>query len=325
MTSTEDAMAPSPTREHLNALSEGAVAPSSPTRQHLSALSEGARRWLGDNLAYFDPFSDACPFPEHRKAKAMLELAVVCRVWAGLAPATDVLDRASDVVRSVWRRPEFLDLIETHGGPYADAQRLMYAALAPDGTCDDARAETLARLRKEGFLSPGDRSPYPQLETRYYADLAGVPHDLPAYRQLAAAGPLAAPPTPPVSLGDAYTITHTAFYLSDYGMRPIDLSPAVRDRATAATTRLLGSSARQDLWDLTGELLITHAALGGDPLAAPEGRAALACLTGVQQPDGAIPGRAAATRAAPCLTPPQFFRKAYHTTLVAVLVSLIVR
>jgi len=145
-----------------------------------------------------------------------------------------------------------------------------------------------------------------------------------SYQDLAEESLLARPPASPVSRGVAYTITHTAFHLSDFGCSDMGLPGDVREQAARVTCSMIGSCARQDLWDLTGELVSALGCLGGDPLATPVGQAGIRCLALAQLDNGAIPGRSAANRAQPSLSSAEFFRKAYHTTLVAALMGLIV-
>lgn len=293
-------------------------------RDSLGELSAGAKHWLGCNLHFFDPFSPVSPLPEERKAKAALELAIFCHSWAKLRPATDVLDRATTLIRTIWQRPEFLLLMDGQAR-YADARRLVYAALAPAGIRDDLRGAALARLRASGYLSPLGKSPYLRLETRYYADKANIEHGIESYQELAEQSLLARPPAPPVSRSDAYTITHTAFYLSDYGFRDPGLPSEVREQGERLACSVLNCCVSHDKWDLAGELVITLACLGGDPAGTPSGQAAIRCLAQAQLANGAIPGRSASVRAQESASPAEFFRKAYHTTLVTALMSLIVR
>lgn len=297
-----------------------------PAPSALPALSAGALGWMGRNLAFFDPLSSGSPLPPERRAKAALELAIVCHAWAKLKPATQpgLREEASALLRKIWADPAFLELIDAHGGQYAGAQLLTYAALAPDGVCDDLRSAALARARDDGYLSPATDSAYLRLETRYYADKANAEHGIEEYWELAARSVLARLPAPPVPLGVAYTMTHTAFYLSDYGSRAMDLPDGARARAERLVSSMIFSCAGQELWDLTGELVITAACLGAVLGVTPAMRAGLDCLARAQQESGAIPGRSAARRAKPCLTDGQFFRVSYHTTLVAVLIALIV-
>jgi len=304
-------------------VAEGTGAPTS-VRDFLGGLSAGAIRWLGCNLHFFDPLSSASPLPENMRVKAALELAIFCHSWAKLKPATDLLGEATALLRTIWLRPEFPLLIDAYGDVWADSQRLAYAALAPAGVRDDLRESALARLKTNGYLSPLGKSPTLRLEIRYYADKAHIEHGMESYQDLAAESLLARPPTPPVSRGLVYTITHTAFHLSDFGCLEMGLPGDVREQAERVTCSMIGSCARQDLWDLTGELVSMLGCLGGDPLATPTGQAGIRCLARAQLDNGAIPGRSAANRAQPSLSSAEFFRKAYHTTLVAALMSLIV-
>lgn len=291
-------------------------------RDRLGGLAEGVMSWLGRNLSYFDPFSPSSPLPENRKVKAALELAVFCHRWEKLEPDDELFHEATALCRKTFLRPEFVDLIDEHGDVHAAAQRIVYAALAPSS---DLRETVLARLKEHDCLSPQGKSVYVQLETRYYADKANLGHTLESYRDLAAKSLLGTPPAPPVSTGTAYALTHTAFFLSDYGHRDIGLPGDVRERAERVVCSLLDSSARDDLWDLTAELLITLAGLGGDVLATPSGRAGVECLARAQRAGGAVPGRSAASGVPLSLPPGRFFRRSYHTTLVTALMTLAIR
>lgn len=291
-------------------------------RDCFDGLAEGVMRWLGRNLSYFDPFSPSSPLPENRRVKAALELAIFCHRWEKLKPDDELFHDATALLRTIFLRPEFVELIDTHGGEYAGSQRIVYAALAPRA---DLREAVLARLKEDDYLSPQGKSAYAQLETRYYADKANLEHALESYRDLAARSLLGNPPPPPVPTGTAYALTHTAFFLGDYGHRDMGLPGDVRERAERAVCSMLDSSADEDLWDLTSELLITLAGLGGDVLATPSGQAGIRCLARAQQADGAIPGRSAASGVPLSLPPGRFFRRCYHTTLVTALMTLAVR
>ncbi len=288
----------------------------------LGGLAEGVMRWLGRNMSYFDPFSPSSPLPENRRVKAALELAIFCHRWEKLKPDDELFHEATALLRTIFLRPEFVKLIDTHGGVHAGSQRIVYVALAPRA---DLREAVLARLKADGYLSPQGKSAYVQLETRYYADKANLEHALESYRDLTARSLLVNPPAPPVPNGTAYALTHTAFFLGDYGHRDMGLPGDVREQAERAVCSMLGSSADEDLWDLTSELLITLASLGSDVLATPAGQAGLRCLARAQQADGAIPGRSAASGVPRSLPPGQFFRRCYHTTLVTALMTLAVR
>jgi hypothetical protein len=290
----------------------------------LDTLSAGALDWLGQNLDFFSPFARGSGAPPLRKAKAALELALLCHCAARLNARGDSISAATALVRALWQRPDFLQLITAHpvhGRQYG----LIYAALAPDGIDDSLRAGVLARLAADGHVSSFGTTPYLRIETRFYADKAGVAHDIEPYAELLPHSYLTRQhATLPVTNGEAYNITHTTFYISDYGFRAPCLTGEPRERAEGLARRMLDHCVRAGLWDLTGELIITQFGLGGDPASTPAAVTGMQSLVRAQTGDGAIPGRSHAQRAAASATPEEFFWHSYHTTLVAALMSLIV-
>ncbi|MBB0229645.1 DUF6895 family protein [Streptomyces calidiresistens] len=183
------------------------------------------------------------------------------------------------------------------------------------------------------FLAPEGKSPYQRLEIRYYADRAGAPHGIEPYAELARRSPpvtLRAATTgasedhPPLAVPEAYALTHAVFYLGDFGLTDPGLTADERRHACELIAVMLRHCAAHDLWDPAAELLLALHILGENPLGTAEGTAAVSCLRRAQRPDGAIPGRSAARAAADSDPPPEDFRKAYHTTLVTALMTLIV-
>lgn len=295
----------------------------------LDQLSAGALDWLGGNLDHFDPFSPSARSATHGKAKAALELALLCHCWGRLAATQDKrLAKATGLVRMLWQHPHFPRLFHVHP-EYASSYGLIYLALAPDGIDDTACRARLTPLAP-GFLSPQGKSPYHRLEIRYYADKAGIRHTMEPYAELIGQSRLFTVPSAarenstPLTTGEAYALTHTSFYLGDFGRTSPGLSVLALARARDLVSRMLTHCVRHERWDLAAELVLTQFILGVEPLCTPTGAAAVECLVRAQRPDGAIPGRSAALRAAASAPPREFFRKAYHTTLVTALMALIV-
>jgi hypothetical protein len=291
----------------------------------LDRLSSGTLDWLAGHLDHFDPYSPRAASATHGTVKAVLELALLRHLWARSAARDDRLDAMTALVRGLWRSPDFERFIAAQPD-FAPRYGLVYAALAPPGTAGGPRRTTLARAAAEEFAA---QSPYQRLETRYYADLAGIDHGIEPYEELLEQSPLVKPATgtssdgAPLTTQDAYALTHSAFFLSDFGRRSPGPATALV-RATDVAGRMLDHCVRHDRWDLTAELLITRYCLGHHPLDEPSGAAAVQCLARAQRADGAIPARSADLRAAGHLPAAESFRKAYHTTLVTALMSLIV-
>ncbi|AZM87982.1 hypothetical protein [Streptomyces sp. W1SF4] len=304
----------------------------------LERLSSRALGWLAANLHHFDPFSaGARSAAPQGRAKAALELALLCHCAARLGRPVDGLDAATALVRRLWQDPALPPLFAAVPG-YASAYGLACAALAPDGIDGTQVREALAGVGP-GFLSPRGRTPYQRIEVRHYADKAGVPHTVEPYAELLPHSPLLA--LRPVGDGDApgrdgggggapltvpqaYAVTHTAFYVGDFGRTSPGLTGDAPAHALDLVDRLLLHCVGHDLWDLAAELVLTRFILGTDPLDSPSGAAAVARLVRAQRPDGALPGRSAELAARPAAPGRAFFRKAYHTTLVTALMALVV-
>jgi hypothetical protein len=302
---------------------QGAGLPAA-ARASLGTLSAGALGWLESNLAFFMPFGRDSTASPLKRAKAALELALLCHCAGRLPAGGDRLSGATELVRTLWQRTDFLELITAHpvhGRQYG----LIYAALAPDGIDDSLPRAVLARLAASDHLSSLGPASYPRMETRFYADKAGLAHEIEPFAELAERSFLTGRhATLPVAKGEAYNITHTCFYLSDYGFRDTCLAGEARERTQDLARRLLDHCVREELWDLTAELIISLFGLGADPAGTPSAVAGLRSLVRAQGADGAIPGRSQAQRAAASATAEEFFWNSYHTTLVAALMSLIV-
>ncbi|MFE3787205.1 DUF6895 family protein [Streptomyces goshikiensis] len=300
----------------------------------LEQLSSGALGWLGGNLDFFDPFSaDIRSASPLARAKAALELALLCHCADRLAEPPRALDEAGALVRKLWQDPD-LPRLFAEVPKYGSTYGLIYAALAPDAI-DDAQVRRALAGLDPALLSPRGKSPYQRVEIRHYADKAGVRHTIEPYAELLPHSPLVAFRTAgpgeapsgdgaPLTLPQAYAVTHTAFYLGDFGRTAPGLGGDALAHARDLVERLLRHSVEHDLWDLAAELVLTRFILGSEPLDTPSGAAAVECLVRAQRPDGAIPGRSAASAATPSASGGEFFRTAYHTTLVTALMALIV-
>lgn len=300
----------------------------------LDRLSAGALGWLGGNLDRFDPFAAGAPSEPLGRAKAALELALLCHCAGRLPGPPEALAGAQALVRKLWQDPALPRLfagIPKYGSMYG----LVYAALAPDAIDGTQVRATLAGL-DPGFLSPRGKSAFERIEIRHYADKAGVRHTVEPYAELLpdspllafrAAGPgeaAASEDGAPLAEPQAYALTHTAFYLGDFGRTAPALDASALAHALDLVDRLLRHCVGHELWDLAAELLLTRFILGSEPLDTPAGAAAVECLVRAQRPDGALPGRSAALAAQPSAPAGEFFRKAYHTTLVTALMALVV-
>ncbi|MEU2068212.1 DUF6895 family protein [Streptomyces anulatus] len=288
----------------------------------VAILSEGTGRWLGLHAGRLDSPAGRAELPVTPRVKALLQLALLCRCWRKAAPDDLALAPVLAVVERAWRRPDFPRLL-THSPDSARPFGLIWAALAPTGADTDVRRGVLDRLAADGYLTPHRKSPYLHLGTRFYAELAGIGHELASYEELYACSMLARADGMPVAELDVCEVTDTVFYLSDYGFRDTGLDAEARERALRVVERLTDHCVREDAWEYAAKLLLARHCLGSDPLRTPSGTAALGMLAGVRTPDGSIPGKTARRRAPASAAPQQYFRWAYQPTLVTALTTLL--
>ncbi|MER7706984.1 hypothetical protein ABTX81_29300 [Kitasatospora sp. NPDC097605] len=258
------------------------------------------------------------------RVKALLQLALLHRAWAGADPADPDLAGVAATVDQVWRSPDHPRLL-TVEPRYARQFQLMHGALAPAGLpAGGPHRAVLAEAVAGDFLTPRRKSPYLHLETRYYAELARVPHRLADYPELYRISRLAGHTDGrPIDELDVCNVTHTVFHLADFGFRDPGLDAADLAHARDRVCRLTERCVRRGEWDLTGKLLLAQHCLGLDPLSTPSGAAGLRLLAEVQTPEGAVPGRSAADRTGPDASPVAFFRASYQSTLVVALATVV--
>ncbi|MGW7090728.1 DUF6895 family protein [Streptomyces sp. NPDC054874] len=288
----------------------------------VAILASGTGRWLGLHAGRLDSPAGRAELPVTPRVKALLQLALLRRCWQKAAPDDTALEPVHAVVEHAWRRPDFPDLL-AHSPDSARPFGLIWAALAPAGAVTDAHRGMLDRLSAGGYLMPRRKSPYLHLGTRFYAELAGVDHELASYEELYACSMLARAEGVPVADLDVCQVTDTVFYLSDYGFRDTGLDAEARERALRVVKRLTDHCVREDAWEYAAKLLLAQHCLGSDPLRTPSGTAALGMLAGARSPDGSIPGKTARGRAPASATPQRYFRWAYQPTLVTALTTLL--
>lgn len=286
----------------------------------LTQLRAGTLGWVRHNAGYLDSPSGSAELPLVPRAKALLQLARLCRNWAWFSPGDPGLAEVTALIHRVWRRPELPDAFATD--PRRTRQySLMYCALAP--ASDGPHHQVLAGLAADGYLSRPWRSPYLRLEIAHLADVAGITHGMGSYPELYAASLLAGRTAAlPITDDDACTIAHTIFYLSDYGLRAPCLDRSEAERARRIVVELTGHYVQCDDWNNAARLALAQFCLGLNPARTPSGVACLRMLASIQDEAGAIPAETVQLMPGPQASHTQRFRRAYQTTLMTAIMSL---
>ncbi len=289
-------------------------------RQGMRRLAQQAGGWISSPAALRYLAPDFPDLPVTPKAKACLELGLLRLLWQRVRPGDPGLAAVTGAVDAIWADPDFA--LHVAAAPsYFRQYGLIYGALAPPGAY--LHLPTLEKLAPGGELATYGKSAYLRLETRYYADLAGLRHEFESYRELYDNSELAGLAEAPTDSHEAYRITHTLFHITDFGQRRMELTEAERLRALTLVDRMTDYFISIGYWDLIAELMLSQHCLGQDPTRTRSGVAGVKALLAVQTADGRIPARYVEQRPPETLPPVSLFRYAYHTTLVTALVSMI--
>jgi hypothetical protein len=285
--------------------------------RQLQGRARRSLHWLSRNLEAFSPRPGG--LPEDWRLKAFGELALVYAYLQEWRPP------ALREHLPVWRTfiiehledPAFAQLARKRPA-IAFAYLIPYLMLRATGYRSDYHEETLRLLRRGNLLRAAEVVPYRALEREHALWKSGWTRDEPRWRHLARATVLLQCNNPAAWDDEAaYSVTHTLFYLTDFGNRDAHLSQSERDRAVDTVECLLLHYWRIGHWDLVGELLVNLNCLrnGGSPIYEAAARAYHAAW----RDDGTVPATQKAIRAAPVRKEADPFRLRYHPTLVAVL------
>jgi hypothetical protein len=260
-------------------------------------MAGGAFDWVLDHLAEFDPYPKDGE-PNDLRAKAAAELALMCASCLRVPElASDHrLKRFVDAMSDVMRRPVFNERIMGSPGEFTLIGGT-YSALRACGFEDTAYHAQVQRLVDKGHPLAAERVPYRMLDLRFILDLGEFRHSMPSYSELYRATPLAMELEAAfIDIPEAYSVTHTVFFITQFGAGSPDSIPAEELPGVQwLVTMLLGLYARERHWDLVGELLLCCSFLNWrPPLIYDE---AWTAFWAAQQPDGAVPGASLLARA----------------------------
>ncbi|MFJ3232404.1 DUF6895 family protein [Streptomyces sp. NPDC086787] len=291
------------------------------------AVEDRAVAWLTARRAMLDP-REARPDSVLFVRKALIETAFLVGLRARLDDTpldgdyADILQQVADVAGE----PSYREMIAR------DEQALLlyagtYAALRLCGRDDPEFRHVIQQAVDGGYAAAFERVPYRQLDLLHTLYLCGVEHDLPAMDTVLPFTLLCRNPNV-LKLADAdvYAITHTLFYVTDFGLRePVWPDGHGTGAAVELLEALLVLAEGRANADLVGELLCCLYCLGVDDSQAAD--RAWDFLESVQEDNGRVNGPVGVVH--PGLDHgDEGFRhwaEGYHTTIVTALAGLLRR
>src|SRR3954452_3492581 len=296
----------------------------------LERATYAAFQWLARNLPSFNPFVAPKPSgpskgPNIIRSKALLELSCISMYYKRAIPegivlaSNSLVETCLEYATEIWARPDFQDLAVRQPSLFR-LYATIYVALRQCNIAEDAFAQVIQGVYDQGYVTAIEDIPFRVLELRYILDLGGFSHDLPTYRELFEPTLLAKVPSLAyLTDEDAYSVTHTIFYLTDFGHQSIKdvLTDHEYARACSTVTQLLGHYVRRRHWDLVAELLMSCTCLRWFP--SPIGPLAWNFLLEAQMPDVSVPGPFSPEKSEMYTEDKRqqrYFEQNYHTTLV---------
>lgn len=227
--------------------------------QKVYDIGNNAIEWVIQNLDYFDLQHEISNSFRWR-LKTYVELVFLSNyllrtsIWKN----DKRLEVISNFIKGVWENSNFTEMI------YYDPDGLAGLAIIGEFSKEmNYQNHTLSfileKYREFGYIELLQKIPFRKMDLKYSLERAGIENDLPSYESLyyqTVAGKRAS--IPYMSTMDIYSVTHTLFYLTDMGNRPIEriLSMEEKTYLQRLVLQLLGLSLRQQNLDTAGELLM---------------------------------------------------------------------
>ena len=286
-----------------------------------------ALTWIAAKRQFFDPYraSEVAKEPAQTALSELALMDVILRPrLAKPSAARTQLDQCMEVINAVYSRSDF------HSFPFVNeplaftGHLVIWLALTNAGFQTPLSHDDFQSALLERNITYQERLPYMALELRYFCDLAGLNIDSPSVEELYKRT-LLAQDFDPVSLmtRDIYHITHTIFYVTDYGRREFSALTRCGGLGVDQLTKMLFDFCiEQEDWDLLAEVLLTRYCAG---LTTDEADAqGWLALVKQQLSDGMINHPIMQYQAQEAVDETLIFERAYHRTLLTALTGLLV-
>lgn len=297
--------------------------------RRIEEMVDRALSWAGHHLDLFQA-ADAPDGRVQTTLKPLVELSLLCMLCRRHARFDDDprIARMLAVSAETWKTHHGCDRLVRSPEAFR-LHAIWHQSLVHAGALRGEERRVIQAVVDHGYVTATEDVAFRDLDLRHLLDLGGYRHDLPSYRSLYRQTVLGrGGAVLSFNHADAYSVTHTLFYLSDFAARPIAAIP----RRELPYVRwivqvLLGQYLLVEDWDLVAELLFSASCLRRNP---PDvlRDAAWNGLLGAQRDDGAIPSRSFEEDTQASLPETErrayAFEHSYHTTLAAAIAGFTV-
>ncbi len=294
----------------------------------MRSTSTKGLNWLVENRNYFNPFINGIDEPSEKYQTALAELALICfrlnsRESHGIQEykhrmLPDQMDFLIKVIKDSYECPALCYY------PFKVDQRsisghlILWLLLRSLGIETPIPKEDFQELISNGGIESLPRPAFRDIELVYLLELGGFSHRLRPIHELYGETFLAKTSISSIRPEDIYDMTHTLFYITDFGrFVPQYISKSEEEKITGFLKALMIIMADLKNWDLVSELIISCHCLGvseDDSI-----NSSWNLLENVQHSSGYIPGWGFKESCDDHTT----FWRCYHPTLVTIMADLI--
>jgi hypothetical protein len=299
--------------------------------EHIYLCYDHALDWLDEQRELFNPltYKTENSSSDIYLTKALGELGLLCMLYyrstkGDLEPR---VKRLLQLISSVWQQPEYQERI-IRRPQYFQIYTMIYVVLQQCNVITEANKELIQRVIDQGYVTAVETTAMRLLDRRHMLDCGQFRHSLPSYEQLYHNTLLArTPELVYLTDTDVYAITHTLFYLTDFGRSSSSiLSGEHLTTIQWMIETLLGLYVRRKNWDLVGELLLDCYCLHWYPDVIFD--LAWTTIRDYQLPDGSVPGPRYTQEQRETLDDSgssrhYCFEENYHTTIVNAITSFL--
>lgn len=258
--------------------------------RRIKEMQTPALDWIDRHLEYFNPLRYSQILKVDLAVKASAELALVCEYALSDHARSDAQHYrhiASYIWSEVFCTPAIQDyLLTTELGLLTFG---FYASLRQCGYQDQRFETKLGLVLKDGYVLAAERIPTRDLDLIHSYKKLGISWNGKSHSEIYSRCLLAKHPVLyPLSVDDVYAITHTIFFITDFGRTRGCCSATDVSYLEVTLPRLLGFYLRKHNWDLVAELLLSLHATGLDHFSLYAD--AWRMLLSRQEQDGSFPG-----------------------------------
>lgn len=252
-----------------------------------------ALNWLDQYRELFDPLAVESddPSEEIYLTKALGELGLLCMLYCRHAQGEvePRIQRFLQLIASVWQQPQYQERISRRP-EFFQIYTMIYIVLQQCNVINEESKQFIQQVIDQKYVIAAETTPMRLLDRRHMLDCGKFQHSMPPYEEIYRYTLLAQTPELVYFTDtDVYAVTHTLFYLTDFGRTS---SPVLQGehltRLQWIIEILLGLYLRHKNWDLVGELLLDCYCLHWYPAVVFD--LAWETIGNNQLAEGAIPG-----------------------------------